>query len=107
MYEDDFISSRLAYTWRDDFLVSIGPNGFNGNNNGIVWRLPVFQDDYGQWDGSIFFNLTDNFSLGLEANNLTNEKLNLTQKQINPGDHIASSTVQDTRYAITLRGKFD
>lgn len=107
MYEDDLISSRLAYTWRDEFLVSIGPNGFNGNNNGIVWRLPVFQNDYGQWDGSIFFNLTDNFSLGLEANNLTNEKLNLTQKQINPGDHIGSSTVQDTRYAITLRGKFD
>lgn len=106
MYEDDFISTRLAYTWRDEFLVDIGPNGFNGDNNGIVWRLPVFQDDYGQWDGSIFFNLSDSFALGLEVNNLTNEKLNLIQKQINPGDHIASSTVQDTRYALTLRGKF-
>jgi TonB-dependent receptor len=107
MYENSLVSSRLAYTWRDEFLVDIGPNGYNGNNNGIVWQLPVFQDDYGQWDGSIFFNLTDNFSLGLEANNLTNEKLNLIQKQINPGNHLSSSTVQDTRYAITLRGKFD
>jgi TonB-dependent receptor len=106
MYEDDLISSRLAYTWRDEFLLSVGANGYNGNDEGIEWRLPVFQEAYGQWDGSIFFNINDRFALGLEANNLTNEKIRTSQKQIIPGRHPASSAVQDTRYALTLRGRF-
>lgn len=106
MFENELVSARLAYTWRDEFLVSIGPNGYNGNNNGIIWRLPVFQDDYGQLDGSVFFNLNDQFALGLEANNITNEELDLIQRQINPGSRLASSTVQDTRYALTLRAKW-
>jgi iron complex outermembrane recepter protein len=106
MYENSLLSARLAYTWRDEFLVDIGPNGYNGDNNGIIWRLPVFQDAYGQLDGSVFFNLNDQIALGLEANNLTNEKLDLIQRQINPGSRLASSTVQDTRYALTLRAKW-
>ncbi|GIX21353.1 MAG: hypothetical protein KatS3mg121_0136 [Gammaproteobacteria bacterium] len=106
MYENARVSTRLAYTWRSAFLVDIGPNGFNGNNGGIAWRLPVFQDDYGQWDGSVFFNLSERFAIGLEANNLTNERLDLVQHQINPGNHLATSTVQDTRYALTFKGRF-
>ncbi|MBN1377830.1 MAG: TonB-dependent receptor [Gammaproteobacteria bacterium] len=106
MFEDDLISARLAYTWRDEFLLSIGANGYNGTFDGIRWDIPVYQDDYGQWDGSVFFNITEQYSIGLEANNLTNEKLNTIQKQNIPGNHIASATVQDTRYALTFRASF-
>jgi iron complex outermembrane receptor protein len=105
MFENERWSARLAYTWRDEFLVSIGPNGFNGNNQNIQWQLPVFQEDYGQWDGSIFFNINDNFAIGLEANNLTNEEIILSGRQLNsPGGKTYS--VQDSRYALTLRGNF-
>jgi TonB-dependent receptor len=106
MFENQLITARLAYTWRDEFLLSIGPNGFNGSFEGVNWQLPVFQEDYGQWDGSIFFNIDDNFAVGLEANNLTNEEIILHGRQLNsPG--AKSFSVQDTRYAVTLRGKFD
>jgi len=105
MYENHRISARLAYTWRSEFLVSIGANGFNGNAQNIQWQLPVFQDDYGQWDGSIFFNINDRFSIGIEANNLTNEEIVLHGQQLNsPGARTYS--VQDSRYALTFRGTF-
>lgn len=107
MYENDLISARLAYTWRDEFLLGVGATGYNGSFNGVDWRLPVYQDNYGQWDGSIFVNLTNNISLGLEANNLTNEEIRTIQKQIGAGNHTASASVTDTRYALTLRAKFD
>jgi TonB-dependent receptor len=106
MFENNLISARLAYTWRSEFLLGVGANGYRGSFNGVDWRLPVFQDDYGQWDGSIFFNLTDNFALGLEANNLTNEEIRTVQKQITAGNNTASASVTDTRYALTLRANF-
>jgi len=105
MFENERFSARLAYTWRDEFLVSIGPNGFNGNNQNIQWQIPVFQEDYGQWDGSIFFNINEHFAIGIEANNLTNEEIILSGRQLNsPGGKTYS--VQDSRYALTLRGNF-
>lgn len=105
MFENNLVSARLAYTWRDEFLADIGPNGFNGNNENISWQLPVFNEAYGQWDGSVFFNITDQYAVGLEANNLTNEEIELSGRQLNsPGGKTFS--VQDTRYAVTLRGKF-
>ena len=105
MFENELVSARLAYTWRDEFLVNIGPNGYNGDNQGIQWQIPVFNEAYGQWDGSVFFNLTDNYSVGLEVNNLTNEELVLHGKQLNtPGARTYS--VQDTRYALTFKGSF-
>jgi TonB-dependent receptor len=105
MFENERWSARLAYTWRDEFLVSIGPNGFNGNNQNIQWQIPVFQEDYGQWDGSVFFNINEHFAIGLEMNNLTNEEIVLSGRQLNsPGAKTFS--VQDSRYALTLRGNF-
>jgi TonB-dependent receptor len=105
MFENERFSARLAYTWRDEFLVSIGPNGFNGNNQGIQWQIPVFQEDYGQWDGSIFYNINERFAIGIEANNLTNEEIVLSGRQLNsPGG--STFSVQDSRYALTLRGNF-
>jgi iron complex outermembrane receptor protein len=102
MFENERVSARLAYTWRDEFLVSIGPNGFNGNNQNVQWQIPVFQEDYGQWDGSVFYNINENLAIGFEANNLTNEEIVLSGRQLNsPGGKTFS--VQDSRYALTLR----
>lgn len=114
MYEKGPLSIRLAWSWRDEYLMSIGPNGFNGTDGGIgsnqsaSWRLPVYSDDSGQLDGSIFYKLNDNLQIGLEMNNLTNEETRTIMKQ-NPdgaGDHYASYFVNDTRYALTLRANF-
>lgn len=106
MYEKGPISMRLAYNWRSEFLMSVGPNGFNGTDREITWRLPVYNDDYGQLDGSIFYDLTDNVSLGLELNNILNSETRTIMKQNAAGDHYTSYFVNDTRYALTLRATF-
>lgn len=119
MYEKDKWSVRLAWSWRDDYLMSVGPNGFNGDNGGvnssagdsgdaILWKLPVYSDASGQLDGSIFYEINDNFSVGLEMNNLTNEQTRtiMHQKNGGAGQNYASYFVNDTRYALTLRATF-
>lgn len=45
------------------------------------------------------------FSIGLKVNNLTNEEIELSGRQLNsPGDRTFS--VQDSRHAFRLRGNF-
>lgn len=114
MYEKGSLSIRLAWSWRDEYLMSIGPNGFNGTDGGLGasegarWKLPVYSDASGQLDGSIFYRINDNLQVGLEMNNLTNEETRTIMKQNSDGagDHYASYFVNDTRYALTLRANF-
>ncbi|HWU76169.1 MAG TPA: TonB-dependent receptor, partial [Rhodanobacter sp.] len=58
-YEHGPWQIRLAYNWRSQYLLSIGPNGYNGTDNNIPWKLPVFADAYGQLDGSIFYSFNE------------------------------------------------
>lgn len=61
-YENDVISARLAYTWRDDY---ISPStGIGGNTN---W------DAFGLLDGNITWHVTDSVDVSLEATNLLDE----------------------------------
>ncbi len=105
-YEQGPWQVRLAYNWRSKFLLSIGPNGYNGTDNNIAWKLPVFSDAYGQLDGSIFFAFNDNLKLGLEMNNLNNAEQRTIMVQSASGKHVTSWYVNDRRYALTLRASF-
>lgn len=62
-YENDKISTRLAYNFRSKF------------QSGIDRATPMWQDDYGTLDGSFSYNLTDHIALTLDAQNLLNHKL--------------------------------
>lgn len=112
MYEQGPISARLAWSWRSEYLMAIGPNGYEDSNGGINenqdihYRLPVWSDDTGQLDGSIFYNITDNWSVGLEVNNISNEETRTIMRQRQAGDRYASHFVNDTRYALTVRADF-
>ena len=89
MYERGKLSTRLAYNWRSRYLAGVnnwGTRGTDaldtnpaspayGTHNGLnnqAYGLPLWQEAYGQLDGSIFYNVTDKFRVGLEAQNLTN-----------------------------------
>lgn len=65
IYEDDLVSARLAYNWRSDYLVT--------PRDVITPFYPIFQEDTGQLDGSIFFNVTENLKIGLQGANLLDE----------------------------------
>jgi iron complex outermembrane recepter protein len=105
-YEHGPWQVRLAYNWRSRYLLSVGPNGYNGTDNNIPWKLPVFADAYGQLDGSIFYAFNDHVKLGLEMNNLNNAEQRTVMYQNASGKHTTSWYVNDTRYALTLRVAF-
>ena len=94
LYDRGPISGRLAYSWRERYLMGVNVNGTNGGNGlntdtssagygqqNIAFGLPTYADDYGQLDGSIFWKLNDNFTLGLEAQNLTDATYKELQQQ--------------------------
>lgn len=63
MYEDDFMSARVVYTYRSAFT--------NHNDQWPTWG--VYTEGYGILDASMNFNLTDDLALSINASNLTNE----------------------------------
>jgi TonB-dependent receptor len=63
MYQRGRVEARLAYNWRERYLLTT----VDGDDKGTVWN-----DDFGQLDGSVFLRFGENLQVGLEANNLTN-----------------------------------
>ena len=112
-YEKGPWQVRLAYNWRSAYLLSIGPNGYNGeyttpepDARTIAWKLPVYSDSFGQLDGSIFYRVSDHVQLGLEMNNLNNAEQRTIMDQNGAGRRVTSWYVNDRRYAATLRLTF-
>jgi len=120
MYDKQPISIRLAYNWRDDFLVSTAAYQTTGNysyiNNlpsagglpqGAIVRysLPVFQYPMGTLDANMTLTLTDNITWSIEASNLTKE---IARLYMGVGDRRENRSwyTADTRYTSQLRYKF-
>jgi outer membrane receptor for monomeric catechols len=61
-YENDVVSARLAYNWRDKFL-----SGTDGNG------APVFTEAYAPLDANVTWFYNDNLDLFFEAINITEE----------------------------------
>lgn len=89
LYEKDPFSLRVAYTWRSKYLQSTNASGTNpsysyysapgvilnpttGEAIGTQIALPMYSDSYGQLDAGIRFKVTDNFSFGIQGQNLAN-----------------------------------
>jgi TonB-dependent receptor len=98
MYERGPFQARLAYNWRSRFLLGVNNYGTNGTDpldmnpasptygqhqtdNSQAYGLPLWQEAYGQLDGSIFYQVTPKFRIGLEAQNLTNSMVKQTMQQ--------------------------
>jgi iron complex outermembrane recepter protein len=64
LYENDFVSARLVYTYRSDFVL------FGSSANPIDGR---YIKGYGIVDASVNFNIRPDLTLSLNASNLTNE----------------------------------
>ncbi len=62
-YDNGRMSARLAYTYRSHYFVGLDRSSSEN------------QDNFGQLDGSISFNLTDHIALTADALNITNNKL--------------------------------
>jgi len=113
MYEKGPVSARLAYNWRSKYLQAVNVNGTNGGSGydkatgqyNKTWALPTWADDYGQLDGSVFYKINENVSLGLEAQNLTDSQYKQLMQQ-NIGFKGRAWFVSGRRYNAQLRITF-
>lgn len=100
LYESDFMSARLVYTYRSDYVL------FGVSANPIDGR---YLKGYGILDASVNFNLRKDLSLSLTASNLTNKA---PQRYVGePGgdydtDILRQYFMNGRIYGISLRYKF-
>ena len=69
-YEKYGISARARYTWREAFRTQDFGGGANTSGSS-TFSFPVVTDDRGQLNASINYDVTDQFTIGVEAVNLT------------------------------------
>lgn len=94
-YENDSFQARIAYNWRDEFLLAVDQLRQPGE--------PVFVDTYGQWDVSASYNINDYFSVFAEGLNITDETATAHGRFDN---QFVYAYHGGPRYTIGVRGKF-
>ena len=65
-YEKYGLSARARYTWREAFRTDD-----YGSTSSDPWGFPVVQDDRGQLNASVSYAVNEQFTVGVEAVNLT------------------------------------
>lgn len=73
-YEKHGLSARARYTWREGFRTNDFGGGANTSGSSTL-SFPVHTLDRGQLNGSINYNVTENFNIGIEAVNITEERI--------------------------------
>ncbi len=95
MYENFGFTGRLAYNWRDEFLLATNQNGSNTN--------PFFVEEYEQIDLSVGYDFNDNLAFQVEAINLTGEDVRWSGRS---KKQMVRLEDQSPRYAVGFRYKF-
>ena len=96
-YEKGKISTRLAYSWRSEHLVT---------TRDAISGLPVFNEQTGYLDANFRYNITDNVTIGMEFKNILDTETRTYvkvdgQKQLGRGWFI-----EDRRYILRLSAQF-
>ncbi|QKX17553.1 TonB-dependent receptor [Microbulbifer sp. YPW1] len=94
-YEKDAFQARLAYNWRDDFLLATRQSQIGGQ--------PVFNEAYGQWDLNASYDVTEDVSVFVEGLNLTEETIRRHGRFSN---QLVSAQQYGARYNIGVRARF-
>ena len=95
MFEKYGWSARLAWNWRDEYLLAANQNGNNRN--------PYFVEEYEQIDFSVAYSFNDNFTVSLEAINLTGEDIRWSARSHNQMVRLLD---QSPRYMVGVRYTF-
>lgn len=81
---------RIAYNWRDDFLLTAG-------------QEPIFTEAYSQIDFSASYNINDSYSVFIEGLNITDE----TSRRHGRSSRLLNrATSSGPRFAVGVRGSF-
>ncbi|MFZ6757468.1 TonB-dependent receptor [Undibacterium sp. Ji50W] len=118
MYDKGPISARLAYNWRSKSLQAVNVNGTQGSDgtdtnpasptygqHNVTWGLPTWADAYGQLDASIFYKINEQWSFGLEAQNINDAQFKQLMDQ-HSGTKGRAWFVSGPRYTAQMRYTF-
>lgn len=94
-FENDVISARLAYNFRSPRLMAAGSDA--------TGHQALYQDDYGQLDLNVTYNLNENLSLYVNGSNITEE---FQQTYVGHKDQKAFQNIYEARWALGLRANF-
>lgn len=103
LYQNDKWESRLAYNWRDDYLLTIREVNSPGGGPGV----PTFANSRGQLDGSIFYTVNDSWQVGVQGTNLLQDEV-VTSSLAEDGQTrvLRHSFIYDRRFTFVVRGQF-
>jgi len=94
-YENEVISARVAYNFRSSRLMTPG--------NPATAQQSLYQDDYGQMDVNLTYNVNDNWSVYLNGSNVLEE---IQQTYVEFKDQKAFQNIYEARWALGARVKF-
>ena len=98
-YEKGPLSMRGSYSWRSKFLLTA--------RDVIFPYFPIFNDETGQLDASIFYSVTPQIKVGLQGVNLLNEITKTLQVYTVDGREAPRSYfINDRRITFAIRGNF-
>jgi len=98
-YEKDWLSMRAAYNWRSAFLIT--------PRDDIFPFSPIWGEETGQLDASLFVTLKNGIKLGVQGVNLLDEVFRTSQVIDFDGTRIARSAFRnDRRYTFLARFDF-
>lgn len=95
LFEKGIVSARVAYNWRDTYVVTTAAAG--------AGSAPIFAKPYGQLDASLTFNFTEQTSLTIDAVNINGTTMPTYYGEEHRPYEIYS---QDRRIGITFRNSF-
>ena len=104
IYEKSGVSLRVAYNYRSSFLSSILAGGYTPPGGATTsYVFPVFTKGYGWLDASLNYDVTPNFTLSVDAQNLLRTQIQqYYQVETRPGQF----TIDDRQFMIGARIKF-
>lgn len=111
LYDWGPLSARVAYSWRSKYLQGVNVNGTRGGDGrlsdatGVAFALPTWSDAEGHVDAGLNYRFSDKFSLGVEAQNLNNEKARQLMQQ-NIGLMTRAVNYNGRRYSVTASYSF-
>ncbi|WP_390583798.1 TonB-dependent receptor domain-containing protein [Erythrobacter sp. MTPC3] len=97
-YEKGPFAARAAYNWRSEFLIT--------PRDDIFPFSPIWQEDSGQLDASIFYSVTEYLKLGVQGVNLLDEITETSQVVDFDGTRITRSAFRNDR-RFTFLARFD
>ncbi|GGA66849.1 TonB-dependent receptor [Neiella marina] len=99
LYEKGPWQARLAYNWRSEYLLT---------TRDVITQLPIFQEDNGYLDASLFYELEDyGLTIGAQVQNVTDSVAETSMQIDNEGTRKSRAWfMNDRRYSLIVRGSF-